>query len=286
MNADTADTKSQTPQAASQAPQDQADPMDVGRLVSEQAVLTIHTREAMLLFWGKDDGDDKYPIPGARHASGALRQLFALTAKDNPYADHALVKVDLLVDLIKQLISDMRRVYIQKLDHLADMGMSYSIVKAQTPKEVNLGFYSPYGYMLSTIIIMFDEFVRVLKTAERRDLISKKELHDKLYSVKHEIRRLYAYASQAQRTLCNERMRQLSRSDFLPDCQDTDAPKRISAAKQILGQLPEAIYTGKTSPRHTMRKERLSAAEQRVLDQVAAQLEEVTEGTGASDLVE
>ncbi len=255
----------------------------VSRLIGEEDTMELHTREAMLLFLGKaPDEERRWGVPGARHAAGALRQIFVLTAHDNPYADLVLIDVDGRVRKLKDLIHQIRERQIKRLDTLARMGLSYSIVRAQTPQSVSLGYHSPYGYMMSTVIVLFDECVRVLKSAERRDLISRAEQHEMLFEIKHAVRSLFDAAIRAQRVLCVEQMRRLSRSDFLPETTDQDAPKRVLAARQILGQLPEDVFSGRASPRHSMRRERITADEQRLLDQVARQVAEPSPVADAS----
>lgn len=248
----------------------------VSRLVNGQEdTMELHTREAMMLFLGRDASEQRrYGLPGARHAAGALRQLFVLTANDNPYADMVLIEVDQRAKTIREKISDHRTRQYNKLEALKRMGLSYSIVRAQQPQSVNLGYYSPYGYTMSTLIVLYDQCVRMLKSAERRDLISRAELHDALYSIKHEIRSLYDMVIKAQRTLCNEHMRPLSRADFVPETADAEASKRVQAAQQILGTLPQDIFAARVAPRHSMRRERISDEEQKLLDLIGQQLQE------------
>lgn len=250
----------------------------VSRLVNDQEdTMELHTREAMMLFVGRDSSEERrFGVPGARHAAGALRQLFVLTARDNPYADLVLLEVDNRAKLIRDKIAEHRSRHFNRLEALRRMGLNYSLVRAQVPQSVTLGYYSPYGYTMSTLVVMYDECVRVLKSAERRDLISRAELHDALYDMKHSIRSLFDVVLKGQRTLCNDNMRPLSRADFAPCVADPKAAKRVEAAQKILGQLPEEVYAGRVSPRHSMRRERITEAEQRLLDAVAKQLQEPT----------
>ena len=245
--------------------------------------MELHTREAMLLFLGKaPEQEVRFGVPGARHAAGALRQPFVLTARDNPYAELVLIDMDERAEKIKRLIKRHREAQIKKLDEHKAMGLSYSIIRAQKTQPVSLGYHSPYGYMMSTLIVMFDECVRVLKSAERRDLLTRQEQHAHLYEIKHAIRSLFEAAIRGQRILLSEQMKSLSRADFLPQCADPDAAKRVQAAQQIFGAIPQDLFAGRVAPRHTMRKERITEAEQKVLDQVASQLGTASDNFEAS----
>lgn len=246
---------------------------EVSRLVGDEDTMEIHTREAMQLFVGKDKNQTQsYMVPGARHAAGAMRNLFVLTAMDNPYADWMLVQVDEQAHKIKQLIATTRAKRISQLDTLQNMGLTYSIVRAQKPQVVSLGYHSPYGYMMSTLIVMFDECVRVLKSAERRDLMTRTELHVDLYSIKHRMRSMFNSILTAQRVLVTEGMRGMKRSDFAADVSNPLAQARIESARQVLGLVPEDVFAGKTLPRHSMRRERLSASDLKALEALAVEV--------------
>jgi integrating conjugative element protein (TIGR03761 family) len=255
------------------------------RLVAEEDTMELHTREAMLLYLGRspDQQAARFGTSGARHAASALRQLFGLTARDNPYADLLLIDIDERVERIKQLILRTRKTQIQKLEAHKAMGLSYSIVRAQQTQTVSLGYHSPYGYMMSTVIAMFDDCVRVLKSAERRDLLTKHDQHEALYQIKHAIRSMFEAAIRGQRVLMAEQMKAMSRADFLPQNPDAEAAKRVEAAKRILGPLAEDVFTGKRIPRHSMRKDRLSDSEQRLLDEVAQSFSEPIKDAAATD---
>lgn len=259
----------------------------VSRLVAEEDTMELHTREAMLLYLGRAPGEQyRFGVPGARHAASALRQLFGLTSRDNPYADATLIDIDSRVEHIKRMIKSARDPQIKKMDEHKSMGLSYTIIRAQQTQSVSLGYHSPYGYMMSTVIVMFDECVRVLKSAERRDLLTKQDQHNALYALKHEIRSMFESAIRAQRILMSDEMKPLSRADFLPNNTQPDAAKRVEAAQKIFGPMDDEVFSGKKTPRHSMRKERLSAADQRVLDQVAlTMVEHVNDEVAEAGLV-
>jgi integrating conjugative element protein (TIGR03761 family) len=238
----------------------------------EEDTMVLHTLEAMRLYLGvspEPGTTNKFGVPGARRAATALRQLFILTGLDNPYADWILIQTDERVERIKKLINKHRDHNIRKLDELKSKGLNYGILKAAAPQSVSLGYHSPYGYMMSTIVVMFDECVRVLKSAERRDQITKREQHEVLYEIKHAIRSMFESAMKGQRVLMDEDMRGLKRTDFAATDGSTDEAKRVLAARQIFGMVPTEIFTGQLAPRHTLRSDRITASEMRVLEGLA-----------------
>ena len=261
----------------------------IGALRStEEDVMTLHTMEAMRLYLGlspEPGNSSRFGVPGARRAASALRQLFLLSAMDNPYADWMLIQTDERVGAIKQLIEKTSNKHLKQLDDMKAKGLSYGLLEAKNPQSVSLGYHSPYGYMMSTVVVLFDHCVRVMKSAERRDLLTKKEVHEALYRIKHAIRSMFETTLKGQRVLMNDNMRGMQRSDFLPQSVDEVQKKRIDVARDIFGAVPNDIFVGTKSPRHSLRNERLDSKELRVLEAMAkAQADEEKAAATSSPL--
>lgn len=251
-------------------------------------VMTLHTMEAMRLYLGlspEPGNSSRFGVPGARRAASALRQLFLLSAMDNPYADWMLIQTDERVGAIKLLIEKTSNKHLKQLDDMKAKGLSYGLLEAKNPQSVSLGYHSPYGYMMSTVVVLFDHCVRVMKSAERRDLLTKKEVHEALYRIKHAIRSMFETTLKGQRVLMNDNMRGMQRSDFLPQSVDAVQKKRIDVARDIFGAVPNDIFVGTKSPRHSLRNERLDSKELRVLEAMAkAQADEEKAAATSSPL--
>lgn len=255
----------------------------------EQDFMTVHTQEAMRVYIGVSPGADtehKFGVPGARRTATALRQLFLLTGMDNPYADLVLVETDERVAKIKTDIDKVRKLFLGKLDALKAKGLNYSVLVAKTPQTVSLGYHSPYGYMMSALVVEFDELVRILKTAERRDVMTKREQHEILYRIKRQMRGMFESILRGQRVLMAEAMRGLQRTDFASSDTKSDAVRRITAAKNIFGLVPTDVFMGQRGPRHTLRNERLSGLERQTLEALAQVQSTPIETSAAAELIE
>lgn len=241
----------------------------------KQDTMTVHTLEAMRLFLGVSPdaaSANRFGIPGGRRAATALRQLFLLSAHDNPYADWKLIQADERIAELKKLIESVEDTHRKMLDKMAAKGLSYGVLQATNPQAVSLGYHSPYGYSVSTVIVLFDHCVRVLKSAERRDLCTRNEVRTELVRLKHRIRSFFELVITATRVLLDENMRGLCRADYLPQASEP-GKKRVDAALLILGKVPQDVFTGEIKPRHSLRDERLSGKELEVLRQIAAGFE-------------
>lgn len=233
-------------------------------------IMTLHTADAMRLFMGVavKPGASGYPVAGGRRVAAALRALWSLSSNDNPYADWALIDATEGLADVRGFVEHEQERLMAKLDKMKTMGISVSIVQARSPSAVTLGFKSPYGFMIAMLIVQFDFFARVVKSAQRRDLLSSAEGHALLQAVKHRCRSAFERALKFQRVLCTDETMKLSRLDYLPTA-DAVAKKRVEAVRQSLGGVPKEIFVGQRQPRHTKRRIKLTESEVRLLGQVA-----------------
>ena len=242
----------------------------LGRLTDEEEdAMLLHTRESSRLFMGRtvEPGRQGYGQSGAKKVGAALRAVWYLSGNDNPYADFALIeaatRISTQVQTLEQEISRME----ERLGQLKKRGLSFSILKAEPPVRVGLGFRSPYGYSVVNLVSTFDYYVRVVKTMVRKDLLSDKEGYAEIYTQTRRTRSIFERVIWFQRYLMREELRPMARSDWLPSA-DEEAKKRVQAAVAIFGELPREVFNGQVSPRHSRRRLDLSEEELRLLDAV------------------
>lgn len=254
----------------------------IGSLVTDETdVMEIHTKEAYRLFIGRtrDESPRGYGITSGKKVAAVLRSIWNLSANDNPYADWILVQVSDRVAELRQQIEQVGKLFQDDLDKLQARGLRVSVLKSRAPVEVELGFRSPYGYMIVDLILDFDWYARVVKTMVQKNRLGDLEGKDNLYQMTKRIRALFESTLPYQKYLLREELRLLSRSDFLPGASD-EARKRVEAAVGIFGEVPQPIFTGEVRPRHSRRRADVSEAEMRLLMEVAQGKVDV----GGSDL--
>ena len=261
----------------------------IGALQSEEEdQMTVHTLEASRLYLGvspEPGSGSRFGVPGARRAAAALRQLFLLTGSNNPYADWKLVEIDDKLAAIRILTTTIERSHMAMLDERKGRGMTYSILQSKAPQVFALGYHSPYGFAVTDVVAAFDYVVRVVKSATRRDVISKQQEHLALLRIKREIRSMFEHAIQAARVLMDKHLLQLNRTDYLPQALD-ESKKRVAAAVQLLGHVPTDVFTGERFPRHSLRNQKLTSKEVEMLKQlsITSQKEAAAEVDGASSV--
>lgn len=254
-----------------------------GLVADENDVMAIHTREAYRIFIGRarEDSPGRYGITSGKRVAAILRSIWNLSASDNPYADWMLVQASEKMDLLRQELNAAIKRHEEALEKEQSRGLRVSILKSRAPVMVELGFRSPYGYMIVDLTLDFDYFTRVIKTLVQKNRMSDDEGHNEIRKYTKAIRALFESTVPYQKYLLREELRDLCRSDFLPGASD-EGRKRVEAARGIFGDVPAGVFTGEITPRHSKRRSDVTEQEMRLL--IAVAQNEVNEsGTEGSE---
>lgn len=247
----------------------------IGYLVSDDPdLMTIHTRDAYRLFIGRAnaqgaDGKRLRAITSGKRVAAALRAIWNLSARDNPYADWVLVQVSERVGELREEIRQESTKLGQVFQREAERGLNLRVMGSQAPVNVELGFRSPYGFMLADVLLDVDYYARQVKTLVQKDRMSDEEGRLTLFEVIRKVRQLFESIAPYQRYLLSDELAPLSRADFLPGS-DEQGQKRVFAAREIFGEVPQEIFVGDVRPRHSQRRSFVSAEELALLRRVAA----------------
>ena len=232
--------------------------------------MSLHTKDAYRIFTGRgaDAAGKLPPIPGGRRFAAVLKSIWHLSANDNPYADWILIRMYEGLVAIRAHLSRVITAREEAIEILKRKGLSLAVMGSRSPKTVELGFRSPYGYATAEAIVEFDYYVRMIKTLIHKDRMSDDEGRAAIREVGRELRALFLEPIRWERHLLREELRPLSRSDFLPAA-DALAQQRVRAVVALFGEVPRKVFTGAQAPRHTRRRVKLSEAELRLLEQAS-----------------
>lgn len=232
--------------------------------------MSLHTKDAYRIFTGRgaDAAGKLPPIPGGRRFAAVLKSIWHLSANDNPYADWILIRMYEGLIAIRVHLSRVITAREEAIELLKRKGLTLAVMGSRSPKTVELGFRSPYGYATAEVIVEFDYYVRMIKTLIHKDRMSDDEGRAAIREVGRELRALFLEPIRWERHLLREELRQLSRSDFLPGA-DEIAHQRVRAVVVLFGEVPRKVFTGAQAPRHTRRRVKLSEAELRLLEQAS-----------------
>lgn len=245
----------------------------IGRLRSEQISMTLHTRNAYLLFVGQA-GMSGGRITGATTTSAGLRTVWLLSGNDNPLADFTLIfatrsakqlsdELDLKMDALQQLI-----------DKAMSAGLEFGVSGSVEPLTVALGYRSPYQFIVARLVTKFDLFVRMVKTLNSIAAMNDTNARNTLFEFGRKLRRYFQEITSICRMVSDERFIKLTRNDWVIADADSEAKSRVDGVVKFLGApIPADIFTGKTVPDHSRRRVRLSEEELRLLTELAAKAE-------------
>jgi integrating conjugative element protein (TIGR03761 family) len=223
--------------------------------------LLLHTRHAVSLYVGPNTEarGSGSGIPDGQRFALALRNIWSLTAHDNPYADWMLIQFDQSLHEVRGRIARATQGPLDALEALKHQGLQYSLLEAEAPTQFELVPDSPYTYATASVIAAFDHYARMIRTLVRKDRMSDIEGHQAIQPLVRTLRTLFASPLPWVRKLQSQHVRRLRRNDFLPEA-NTSAQARVSLARELFGPLPRAVFTGAKQPRHTLRDPLVSAA--------------------------
>ena len=227
---------------------------EIGRLEAESAdFMLIHTKEALRLFIGRGaDPDGKVArIPGAKSVGSALRALWIASGQDNPYADWALLMAEQGLGERMETLKKAREAVLGQLRALEDEGLHISLLRSQSPVKLDLGFKSPYGFLVAQLVVSFDHYVRAVKTLQARDLLGADEARLELRAQLRPLRGLFDQILRQQSLLLRPAFAHIRRADFSTSSVDTR--KRVEELAELWPGLPEPILRADLLPRHARR---------------------------------
>lgn len=245
----------------------------IGNLRSEHISMTLHTRNAYLLFVGQASGAGAR-ITGATTTSASLRSVWMLSANDNPLADYMLIYATEEAKKVAEEL-DAKIAFLQKkMDAALEAGFEFDISESTNPLPVMLGYRSPYQFVIARLITKFDMCVRLVKTLNSLAVMNDSNARTEIMLAGRALRRYFQETTTACRVVLDERMRQLTRNDWVVVDSDVQAKERIDAAVTFLGApIPPDVFTGERVPDYSRRRVRLSAQEIQLLAELAEKAE-------------
>lgn len=214
-------------------------------------VMTLHTSEALRLFVGQA-ADARWRVPplaGGKHFASALKEIWYLSARDNPYADWHMIRAYDQLILLRGQTQKATRMHTQRLTEIRHSGLSINVMASTRPVEVSLGFRSPYGYAVAAAIVEFDYYVRVVRTLVHKDQLLPTQGQEEMAILSNTYFALFAKAMQWKRLLLHDDIKGLSRRDFVSEANGA-GQQRVCAALGFLGPLPPLVLSRKQVPRH------------------------------------
>ncbi|MES1934721.1 PFL_4669 family integrating conjugative element protein [Salinisphaera hydrothermalis] len=234
--------------------------------------MTIQTRQAQRLVQGRRAADGKPPIIGLYRYGAMVRTIWAGAARDDPYADWYLLKVEQALTESKDEIATLKQTI--EANMARGPAMKVGLAHSLEPAKIELTFSNPYGYMGAWLLSAMDELVLAALTARHVGLINRDASERMLGEGGRAVRRAYATAQGYRATA-------VKREDL------RQGTRRAERAKQAMGELPQAVLDGELRPEHAPAIERVQPSHNTAGHSVAsyddATTDEVTDTDATTD---
>lgn len=197
--------------------------------------MTIQTRQAQRLIRGRRGIDGKPHIVGLYRYGAMTRIIWTGASHDDPYADWRLLQIEQCLTEAKEELVALRKNVDDDLARVAAMkvGLAHSL----EPAKIELTFSNPYGYMGAWLLADMDELALATLTARHVGLITRDDAEGMLSEAGRTIRRTFASAQGYKATA-------VKREDV------RQGTRRADRAKQIMGELPQAVIDGELRAEH------------------------------------
>lgn len=231
----------------SESPQTAAPRTGPGRpgVLRTEVWLTLHTRQAQLLIQGRPAARNKPTIIGLLGFADRLRLIWDGARADDPWADWWLIKVCDALEATRQAIGKWRR----DMDHLLALqvcGLQVSLAESRRPHRTRLAFANPYAYQGAQLLSEYDALVRRALTASHIGRLDNTTRHELLVGCARGLRATFMIPQGYRHTGVDRQALQ-------------EGNGKIRTACWTMGEVPEAILSGRRQAPQAPRKSRAAA---------------------------
>jgi len=204
-------------------------------MYQSKATITFHSSDATILFKGGKKG--KQFIPGFAFAQQRVNELFAMGMKENPYAEAALMEVDMRLDeasaFTEQAIESAKKCLVQA----AEDGMTVSLLTDIKPTVIEIDHTSEYSNQMVIMLLKADKAFRYIRTAHSAGYMDTDLATDFIRGIRRKTRMVYDRIS-------------LYAKKIDPNIGRQDIKKRTAPAKTMIkkmGMPNKKILSGEVS---------------------------------------
>lgn len=200
--------------------------------------ISLHSKDANLLF--KGGNKTKQFIPGFHFAQKRINALYAMGMKENPYAETALIELDMRLDDVDALINEVTDKSKAALKEAEEDGLTLTLLTADIPYSYEIDYATEYSNMLARMMVRTDNAFRYVRTAHSSGYIDTDLATEFVKSLRRNVRMVFdrtsAYAKKIQ-----------------PDVTREDIKKKTDKGKSMIEKMgvPNAkILSGELTFKH------------------------------------
>lgn len=188
--------------------------------------LTIETRQAQRLVYGRAQSDENQGIIGLVKFAMIMGRIWRAAELDDPYADSYLLQIHEALTTAQTDIKQATEQIEKRLKSVS--GVDIAVAHSLEPVQIPLHFPNAYGYMGGYLIADFDTLVRNVLTAVHVALMTRDEGKRLLHNTGRMIRRSFLLPTRWKYCI-------VTRDDIRQSTQ------RGAMAVEAMGELPQDI---------------------------------------------
>ena len=157
-----------------------------GRLRGK-STLVLETRHAQMIFEGRKSNlkKGKAEIVGLKKFASLLKSIWQAASNDDPYADWWLLKIEKSLKVATSEVEDQIKKFRGMLSQ--EQNLQHEVSHSIEPIQLELRFSIPYAYQGAKLLMIHDELVRTLLTANHVGVLDNRTVQRALH---HSGRRL------------------------------------------------------------------------------------------------
>ncbi|HFD80027.1 MAG TPA: TIGR03761 family integrating conjugative element protein [Gammaproteobacteria bacterium] len=136
-----------------------------GQTITEGEI-TLHTRLAHRLFYGRKGGDGVEPVIGLVRFVSNLNTICAAAMQDDPYADQRMIEIETLMQNVKAFMKEELVTLNALLDSGSERRVKVKSIGSQEPATFRLKFQYSYGFLACDLLGLFDELANTALAAQ------------------------------------------------------------------------------------------------------------------------
>lgn len=156
------------------------------------AVVKLHSRLAINLFRGRKGEPEKNirPIIGLARFARQSALVWTAAGSDDPYADQTLIAVEIAYETAQKTVEQKINAMQELLDGMEDFEIT--LQASERPVNVDLKFFSPWGFRGATLLKQFDKLVRLALTARHIGLFTEDDWGRVVHEASQSLRHMFA----------------------------------------------------------------------------------------------
>lgn len=151
--------------------------------------LTLHTNDAAMLFQGGTKA--RHFIPGFHYAQKRLNVLFRMGMAENPFAEGALIEVDVRLSEVEALTEEMIITANDALDTAKRQGIHYQLLTNKQPAIFKIEYASEYTAQLVKMMTQADMAFRLIRTAHSSGFLDSDTATLQIKNLRRKVRTVY-----------------------------------------------------------------------------------------------